>query len=43
MMEIAQARLTITLEPRPLSIAIRATPDMNAARITDGEAPAKSV
>ena len=43
MIETAQARLTMTLEPRPLSTAINATPDMNAARTTEGDAPAKSV
>ena len=43
MIVTAHARLIMTLDPRPLSTAINATPDMNAARTTDGDAPANSV
>ena len=43
MIATAHARPTIALDPRPLSAASRATPAMTAARITEAEAPAKSV
>jgi hypothetical protein len=43
MIATAHASPTMTRDPRPLSTAARATPAMTAARITEADAPAKSV